>query len=409
VAAGALPQAPLPGDVFRLNWPRLGLDGLVVRVTGIEAGELGAGRWRIDAVEDVFGLDHTVLSPEPPRVEEPIDPPLPPALVLALEVPYWELARRLSRADLATLTDTDTYVGALAAAGGPGQLNWQLATGPTPGTLAPVVGEDYAPVLAVDVALAATEAVAVEVPVSVVSQPQRLAEGDYAYLVDAAGELREAVAVLGFDPERSTVALARGVLDTTPQAHPAGTRLVGVGEWAAAEEAERAPGESVVVGAIPRTGRAVGEAALAANGQPLTLVGRPARPYAPGQVRLNGRTEPDVVAGDLVVTWAHRDRTQQTAYLVRQDEGDIGPEPGVTYTVRVLDRDGRVVHSAADLAGTGFMWSAAQAAQEAGAAGERITLELGAVRDGLASWQAQVRHVERAGYGLRWGRYWGGV
>lgn len=273
----------------------------------------------------------------------------------------------------------------------------------------PVAGEDYAPLLTVDAALAATEADAAEVPVSAVSQPQRLAVGDYAYLVDAAGGLREAVAVLAFDPDRGTVTLARGVLDTTPQAHPAGTRLVGVGEWGAAEEAERAPGESVVVGAIPRTGRAAGEAVLAGNGRPLVLAGRPARPYAPGRIRLNGRTEPGTVAGDLIVTWAHRDRTQQTAYLVRQDEGDIGPEPGVTYVVRMLDRDGQVVHSAADIAGTGFTWSAAQAAQQAGAAGACITLAIGTERDGLASWQVQVRHVERAGYGLHWGRHWGGV
>lgn len=409
VAAGRLAEAPLPGDVFLLDWPRLGLQGLVVRVTGVDAGELGAGRWRIEAVEDVFGLDNAVLAPEPPRVDEPASQPLPPALVLALEVPYWELARRLSRADLAALTDTDTYVGALAVAGGLGQLNWRLATGPAPEALVPVAGEDYAPLLTVDAALAATEADAAEVPVSAVSQPQRLAAGDYAYLVDAAGGLREAVAVLAFDPDRGTVTLARGVLDTTPQAHPAGTRLVGVGEWGAAEEAERAPGESVVVGAIPRTGRAAGEAVLAGNGRPLVLAGRPARPYAPGRIRLNGRTEPGTVAGDLIVTWAHRDRTQQTAYLVRQDEGDIGPEPGVTYAVRIFDRDGRVVHSAADIAGTGFTWSAAQAAQQAGAAGARITLEIGTERDGLASWQVQVRHVERAGYGLHWGRHWGGV
>ena len=34
--------------------------------------------------------------------------------------------------------------------------------------------------------------------------------------------------------------LARGVLDTTPQSHASGTRLIGVGEWLASEGAERA-------------------------------------------------------------------------------------------------------------------------------------------------------------------------
>lgn len=118
VARDTLERAPLPGDVFLLNWPRLGVDQMVVRVTGIDTGTLGAAEWRIEAMEDVFGMSNTVLSPPPPHVEEPTIEPLPPTVVLAVEVPYWELARRLSRADLAYLTDTDTYLGALAAAGG---------------------------------------------------------------------------------------------------------------------------------------------------------------------------------------------------------------------------------------------------------------------------------------------------
>ncbi|MFN4342866.1 MAG: phage tail protein [Azonexus sp.] len=409
VARDTLERPPLPGDVFLLNWPRLGIEQMVVRVTGIDTGTLGAAEWRIDAIEDVFGLSNTVLSSPPPRVEEPTVEPLPPALVLAVEVPYWELARRLSRADLDYLTDTDTYVGALAAAGGQGQLNWQLATGASNGDLATVVGEDYAPLLTLDAALPASEVDALGVPVTAISQPQRLAVGDYAYLVDASGAIREAVAILAFDAANASVDLARGVLDTTPQSHAAGTRMIGVGEWLASETTERAPGESVFVGAIPRTSIDQGDPKLAGNGQPLMLTGRQALPYPPGRIRLNGQVEPAVVAGDLTVAWAHRDRTQQTAYLVRQDEGDIGPEPGVGYTVRIRDRNGSLVRTESGVTGNTWIWNVTSAAVDAGAAGDRVTVEIEAERDGLASWQPQVRTVERAGYGLRWGQSWGGV
>ena len=409
VARDTLERAPLPGDVFLLNWPRLGIDQMVVRVTGIDTGTLGAAEWRIEAMEDVFGMSNTVLSPPPPHVEEPTIEPLPPAVVLAVEVPYWELARRLSRADLAYLTDTDTYLGALAAAGGTGQLNWQLATGASGGDLTAVVGEDYAPLLTLDAALPASEVDAIGVPVTAISQPERLAVGDYAYLVAANGAIAEAVAVLAFDAADATIDLARGVLDTTPQAHASGTRLIGVGEWLASEGAERAPGESVFVGAIPRTSTDQGDPVLAANGQPMVLAGRQALPYPPGRIRLNGQTEPAVVAGDLTVAWAHRDRTQQTAYLVQQDEGDIGPELGVTYTLRIRNRNGVLAHTETGLLGTTFIWTAAVAALDAGALGDRITVEISAERDGLSSWQPQVRVMDRAGYGLRWGQYWGGV
>ncbi len=409
VARDTLERPPLPGDVFLLNWPRLGIDQMVVRVTGIDTGTLGALEWRIEAMEDVFGLDSAVLAPPPPVIEEPALEPLPPALVLAVEIPYWELARSLSRAELDYLTDTDAAVGALAAAGGVGQLNWQLATGASAGDLTNVASEDYAPLLALDAALPASEVDVLNLPVTAISQPGRLAVGDYAYLVDDAGEIVEAVAVLAFDAANARVDLARGVLDTTPHAHPAGTRLIGVGEWLAAEGAERAPGESVFVAAIPRTSTDQGDAELASNAQPMLLTGRQALPYPPGRIRLNGQIEPAVVAGDLSVTWAHRDRTQQTAYLVQQNEGDIGPEPGVTYSVRILDRNNTLVHTASGITGTNFVWDVATAATDAGALGDHITVEITAERDGLESWQPQVRAVDRAGYGLRWGQYWGGV
>ena len=409
VARDTLERAPLPGDVFMLNWPRLGIERMVVRVTGIDTGALGEAEWRIEAVEDLFGMSNTVLSSPPPRAEEPPQEALPPALVLAVEVPYWELARRLSRADLDYLTDTDTYVGALACAGGLGQLNWQMVTGATSSALDAVADEDYAPLLTLSAALPAGEADALAVPITALSQPQRLAVGDYAYLVDALGAIREAVAILAFDAGAGTVDLARGVLDTTPQAHPAGTRLVGVGEWMAAETAERAPGESVYVAAVPRTASAEGAAVLAANGQPLVLAGRQARPYPPGRVRLNGVADPAVVAGDLTLAWAHRDRTQQTAYLVRQHEVDIGPEPGTSYTVRVRNRHGTVVRTMAGLSGPSWTWTVADAAAEAGTAGDRVTIEIIAVRDGLESWQPQARTVDRAGYGFHYGNSYGGI
>ena len=61
------------------------------------------------------------------------------------------------------------------------------------------------------------------------------------------------------------------------------------------------------------------------------------------------------------------------------------------------------------IAGNAWTWDLASAALDAGVAGDRVTVEIEAEREGLASWQAQVRTVERAGYGLLWGQHWGGV
>jgi hypothetical protein len=70
-------------------------------------------------------------------------------------------------------------------------LNWQLATASSADITA-VVSEDYAPLLTLDAALPASEVDAIGVPVTAISQPERLAEGDYAYLVAANGAIAEA-------------------------------------------------------------------------------------------------------------------------------------------------------------------------------------------------------------------------
>jgi hypothetical protein len=67
------------------------------------------------------------------------------------------------------------------------------------------------------------------------------------------------------------------------------------------------------------------------------------------------------------------------------------------------------VRTEAGLTGHAWTWDVTSAALDAGVAGDRVTVEIEAERDGLTSWQPQVRRVERAGYGLRWGQYWGGV
>ena len=38
-----------------------------------------------------------------------------------------------------------------------------------------------------------------------------------------------------------------------------------------------------------------------------------------------------------------------------------------------------------------------------------LTAEITAVRDGLDSWQPQVRAMDRTGYGLHYGNYYGGL
>ena len=69
------------------------------------------------------------------------------------------------------------------------------------------------------------------------------------------------------------------------------------------------------------------------------------RPYPPGNVQVNNTSiylinDEEFAFSQPVISWAHRDRKIQADVLVGHFEGSIGPEPGTTYTIRVLAEDG---------------------------------------------------------------------
>jgi len=76
-----------------------------------------------------------------------------------------------------------------------------------------------------------------------------------------------------------------------------------------------------------------------ATENPLTFSSRAIRPYPPGNLQVNASYQHDQFITDLpdiVLTWSHRDRTLQTTTIPEDTTaGDIGPEAGVTYRVRV--------------------------------------------------------------------------
>ena len=81
------------------------------------------------------------------------------------------------------------------------------------------------------------------------------------------------------------------------------------------------------------------------------------------------------------MSWYHRDRTQQTAYIVADTEGNIGPEAGTTYTVEVRKvSDNSLVTSETGIIGT-------TATIDPLGQDMQVYVDLWSVRDGYASWQ----------------------
>jgi hypothetical protein len=64
------------------------------------------------------------------------------------------------------------------------------------------------------------------------------------------------------------------------------------------------------------------------------------RPYPVGKLQIGGSYEDTLYTGTLSISWAHRDRTLQTGAIPEDHTaGNIGPEAGVSYTVKGLEYD----------------------------------------------------------------------
>lgn len=86
------------------------------------------------------------------------------------------------------------------------------------------------------------------------------------------------------------------------------------------------------------------------------------------------------MVGAFDVAWAHRDRLLQADRLIDAEAASIGPEPSISYTLRVY------IDSVLDQEQPSIIGSATSIPVLSG--NGRARLEVWAVRDGLESWQA---------------------
>ena len=213
--------------------------------------------------------------------------------------------------------------------------------------------------------------------------------------------------VVALDIIANTVTLARGMVDTVPAAHASGNRI-----WFFEAAPTLTPaylfGDTVRVKALTRTGLGVmTEASTPEN--TTGIVRRFIRPYPPGNLKFNAVAYPVVTAGPLVITWATRNRKTQTALLVTQADGSITAEVGQTTTIRIKDKLGTLVRTYSALTAVTQTWDLATAVTDAGANGDTVTIEMESARDGYTSLYPHSITFARAGYGMRYGEYYGGV
>lgn len=154
----------------------------------------------------------------------------------------------------------------------------------------------------------------------------------------------EFMQVTGLGP--GTVAVKRGTADTVPAKHAPGALIWFIGtDVVGTDGIERSAGEKNGVKYSPYT---TGGGALPIETHAPDEViynWRFFRPYPPGRLMVRAQRwyTKQVLASDnpnMRLSWAHRDRIIEADQLVDHDVGNIGPEPGTTYTVRIYDKLG---------------------------------------------------------------------
>ena len=207
------------------------------------------------------------------------------------------------------------------------------------------------------------------------------------------GITAEIVVVEAFSGNNLT--LGRGCCDTVPRAHAANTVIWFFDDSIARDVEEYTATETIGLKVLPRTLSGGVVPIPESPARPLVFNSRFARPYPPGDVRINGNPFTAThtlgeASSPLVLTWKHRDRITQADSLIKHETTDIGPEAGTTYLVEVLNSSGSVVRTEPVASGTSWSYSAAAAQADLGGTTGTGSIRLWSVRDTLLSWQAYV-------------------
>ncbi|EJK9254078.1 phage tail protein [Klebsiella pneumoniae] len=314
-----------PGDVFRVQLPDRNIDNMVLRVGKIEESDTGV--LTLTVVQDVFGLPSTSYSSgQQDSGWTPPDKSARPVTIQRLiELPYAVLAGTVSEAELNYLKPESGYPGVMAIAPTSLSINYLLQTRAAGATFADRGQGDWTPSGTLTAPVGRLDTV---LHVSMAIFPT---VGDGLMIND------EIMRVDAVDIPAGTLTVGRGCMDSLPSGHYSGDRCWAYQDALDSDGLEYLSGETVEARLLTRTSTEtlVESAAPVAA---LAISGRQARPYLPGNIRVNGVLYPDVAASadNFTLAFSHRDRLLQADRLIDCTENSIGPEPGTEYVVKLI-------------------------------------------------------------------------
>ncbi|MDR1890107.1 MAG: phage tail protein [Zoogloeaceae bacterium] len=375
----------MPGDVFRIAVPDVGVDNMVVRAGRCEYGEGEDGTVKITAVQDVFGLPTTAYNvDEPSGWTPPSTTPLPAPAQRVMEVGYRDLYLRMGAGDLAQIDPAAAFLAGMATSPGGLHTGFDVAVKIGSAAWVATTNSDSG-------SFCITATLAADVPIGATTLTVT-ADLASAFVGSAVMIDDEILSIAAVNAATGVITVGRGCVDTVPAPHLAGAALwfYDQDDDYGFSDTEYIAGQTLLVRlpTVTTTGSVLPIAS--APESTLTMTGRQNKPYPPGQMRINNQAYPATITGQLAITWAHRDRITQADLLVDTTQGNIGPEPGVTYRLRLYGQDGALKRVETGITGTSYTWTTEtiDSGLAADTLNTQVRVVLDAVRDGIYSHRA---------------------
>lgn len=362
-------------DLIRLPWSKKWNGTILVRIMKINLGNGTNNTVTIDFEEVIpySGEMNTSIVVDNP-VDSAPQPPQPSANAV-FEAPYYltVLCAGQTNADLELFNNPNIgYVAAIAAKPQNNSINALLFTDGGVGEFEQVSRLDYCDILHLDQPITETSS-----SFTVTGSLTQEANSNNLILLD--GEL---MGFVSFNSETKVLTVKRGVLDAIPKKHNSRELFVFDLPDIAFDSTQYVQGEIIEAQVLTTTPSGIQE--LFGIGQPVEIQSRAIRPYPPANVKFNGNywIENHVVSNDLVLTWSHRNRLQQTAAVhVDWYDGSVTVEDGVTYSLELSTVDGVL------LTETGINSDTFTIDADVFVPNKAHKLKLWSVRDGFSSYQ----------------------
>lgn len=339
------------GDVFYFEWPDYHDEPVIMRVTGLGLGDGKSNQIRITCVEDVFAFpEYSIISPSDSEWEDPIAEPTAPANRLLIEAPYYELVQQMGQGNIDSELANTPEIGYLVSAAERPEsaINARLVVDDGSGYSGSGTPMDFCPIAFLELDITQIQTV---IPVINTQSLGNVSIGSHAQLGD------ELVRIDGVTDNELTI--GRGILDTLPALHDAGMPIFFWDNYAGSNETAYVDGEEVgakILTVTPKNTLSLADAVE----DLLTFDSRAYRPYPPGNFKINNVAFGDTIETDsgLTVSWAHRDRIQQTAgNIIDHLYGNIGPETDVTYSLKLYGENDDLIRSVEDYTDDEYVYS----------------------------------------------------